>query len=242
MGGMIRTIVVLTLFCSASGFILSYLKDLTAPAIEEQLLVNVQGPAITSVFNRAENNPVSDRHTFETGDGKRVVVFPCFVGNRLTGVAIEGFGKGYGGDVGVIVGFNVENDSLAGVGMTVLKETPGLGMRVREPAFSDQFRTASFPVALSSAGGRIDAVSGATPVSGTVTYTWDCKGKDGKSIVPGKYKIFVEGTLRWKSRVLYTANITVGENSETVRAQPQYSVKSDNHGNMIGTVTVTYTP
>ena len=64
MGGMIRTIVVLTLFCSASGFILSYLKDLTAPAIEEQLLVNVQGPAITSVFNRAENNPVSDRHTF----------------------------------------------------------------------------------------------------------------------------------------------------------------------------------
>lgn len=162
MGGMIRTIVVLTLFCSASGFILSYLKDLTAPAIEEQLLVNVQGPAITSVFNRAENNPVSDRHTFETGDGKRVVVFPCFVGNRLMGVAIEGFGKGYGGDVGVIVGFNVENDSLAGVGMTVLKETPGLGMRVREPAFSDQFRNASFPVALSSAGGRIDAVSGAT--------------------------------------------------------------------------------
>ena len=46
--------------------------------------------------------------------------------------------------------------------MTVLKETPGLGMRVREPAFSDQFRNASFPVALSSAGGRIDAVSGAT--------------------------------------------------------------------------------
>ena len=64
--------------------------------------------------------------------------------------------------MGVIVGFNVENDSLAGVGMTVLKETPGLGMRVREPAFSDQFRNASFPVALSSAGGRIDAVSGAT--------------------------------------------------------------------------------
>lgn len=162
MGGMIRTIVVLTLFCSASGFILSYLKDLTAPAIEEQLLVNVQGPAIASVFNRAENNPVSDRHTFETASGRKVVVFPCFVGNRLEGVALEDFGKGYGGDVGVIVGFNVENDTLAGVGMTVLRETPGLGMRVREPAFSEQFRNAAFPVALSSAGGRIDAVSGAT--------------------------------------------------------------------------------
>lgn len=50
---------------------------------------------------------------------------------------------------------------------------------------------------------ELDAVSGATPVSGTLTYTWDCKGKDGKIIAPGKYKIFVEGTLRWKSRVLY---------------------------------------
>lgn len=89
---------------------------------------------------------------------------------------------------------------------------------------------------------ELDAVSGATPVSGTLTYTWDCKGKDGKIIAPGKYKIFVEGTLRWKSRVLYTANITVGKNADTARAQPQYSVKSDNHGNMIGTVTATYTP
>jgi hypothetical protein len=42
--------------------------------------------------------------------------------------------------------------------------------------------------------------------------------------------------------VLYTANITVGKNADTTRAQPQYSVKSDNHGNMIGTVTATYTP
>ena len=75
---------------------------------------------------------------------------------------MENFGKGYGGDVGVIIGFNVSNDSLAGVGMTTLKETPGLGMRVREPAFSEQFRGAALPVALSSQGGRIDAVSGAT--------------------------------------------------------------------------------
>lgn len=162
MGGMIRTVVVLTLFCSASGFFLSYLKDVTAPIIEEQLLVNVQGPAITTVFNNADNNPVSDRHVFTTADGREVVVFPCFVDKELVGVAMENFGKGYGGDVGVIVGFNIANDSLAGVGMTVLRETPGLGMRVREPAFSGQFKNAEFPIALSSQGGSIDAVSGAT--------------------------------------------------------------------------------
>ena len=162
MGSMVRTVVVLTVLCSFSGFVLSYLKNVTAPTIEEQLLINVQGPAIASVFNKAENNPVADRHVFTRENGEKVVVFPCLVGNRLTGVAMENFGKGYGGAVGVIIGFNVSNDSLAGVGMTTLKETPGLGMRVREPAFCEQFRDAAPPVALSSRGGKIDAVSGAT--------------------------------------------------------------------------------
>lgn len=161
-GGMIKTVAVLTLLCSASGFLLSYLKDVTTPIIEEQVLINVQGPAIGTVFNRAENNPVADRHVFTTRDGRKVTVFPCFVGGELAGVAMEDFGKGYGGPVGVIVGFNTANDSLAGVGMTVLRETPGLGMRVREPAFAEQFRNAEFPIALSSQGGSIDAVSGAT--------------------------------------------------------------------------------
>ncbi len=89
---------------------------------------------------------------------------------------------------------------------------------------------------------ELDAVSGATPASGTLTYIWDCKGKDGGNVAPGKYKIFVEGTLRWKSRVLYTASITVGKNADSARAQPQYSVKSDSHSNMLGTVLVTYRP
>ncbi len=162
MGSMVRTVVVLTLLCSISGFVLSYLKSVTAPAIEQQLLVNVQGPAIGLVFTNAENDPVQDRAKFTLASGETVNVFPCKVGDRLTGVAIERFGKGYGGPVGVIVGFNLTNDTLAGVGMTTLKETPGLGMRIRELSFRRQFRELEPPVELSSQGGKIDAVAGAT--------------------------------------------------------------------------------
>ncbi|MDO5536029.1 MAG: FMN-binding protein [Desulfovibrionaceae bacterium] len=162
MGNMVRTVAVLTLLCAFSGFILSYLKNVTAPAIEEQLLVNVQGPAIAMVFNNAENNPLHERHVFTRANGESVTVFPCKVGNRLTGVAIENFGKGYGGPVGVIVGFNIMNDSLAGIGMTTLKETPGLGMRVKEFSFRKQFRNMETPVALSAQGGKVDAIAGAT--------------------------------------------------------------------------------
>ena len=83
-------------------------------------------------------------------------------GGKLVGVAIEEHGAGYGGPIGVLVGFNVANDTLAGIGTTQLSETPGLGMRVKEPSFREQFAGAKLPVKLSAQGGSIDGISGAT--------------------------------------------------------------------------------
>lgn len=162
MGSILKMIIVLAGLCGFSGFVLSYLKTVTAPTIEEQVLRNVQGPALASVFTGAENNPIADRHSFVLSDGSQVMAFPCRKGGKLTGVAIENFGKGYGGTLGVLVGFNISNDTLAGIGLTQLQETPGLGMRVKEPSFRSQFVDAKLPVGLSSKGGKIDAVSGAT--------------------------------------------------------------------------------
>ena len=93
-----------------------------------------------------------------------------------------------------------------------------------------------------AAKAELDAVSGATPATGTQNYVWDCTGADGKTVPPGRYRIFVEGTLYWKSRVLYTANITLGKEPSTVRAMPQYSVKSSSHSSMLGTVSVACKP
>lgn len=170
MGDIIRMIVVLSALCGLSGFALSYLKMVTAPGIEEQVLTYVQGPAIKRVFATMENDPIADRMNFSLPDGRRIYVFPAMQGGKLVGVAIEDMGKGYGGDVGVMVGFNVADDSLAGIGTTSLKETPGLGMRIAEPAFTGQFVGTGLPVALKAQGGSIDAVSGATiSSSGAVT-------------------------------------------------------------------------
>ena len=125
--GMLRMVVVLSVLCGLSGFALSYLKMVTAPRIEEQVLTYVQGPALARVFTHTQNSPIADRRN-----------------------------RGIGGD------------TLAGIGITTLKETPGLGMRVTEQAFSGQFAGARTPVALASQGGSIDGVSGATISSGGV--------------------------------------------------------------------------
>ena len=131
------------------------------------MLTYVQGPAIAGVFTDIDNQPIADRK------GERIpqdcALAPAEV-ERLVGGALEAKGKGYGGDVGVMVGFNVANDTLAGIGTTTLKETPGLGMRIAEPGFTGQFRGIAAPVGLKSQGGSIDGISGATiSSSGAVT-------------------------------------------------------------------------
>ena len=162
MKSMIQMVAVLSLLCGLAGFSLSYLKMSTATQIESQVLTFVQGPAILEVFKGSENSPIEDRKAFTLKDGRKVNVFPAMKGGKLYGVAIEAFGKGYGGDIGVAVGFNIHQDTLAGIGMTTMKETAGIGTRLTEPDFLNQFPDKKLHVKLKADGGEIDAISGAT--------------------------------------------------------------------------------
>ncbi|WP_018123278.1 RnfABCDGE type electron transport complex subunit G [Desulfovibrio oxyclinae] len=169
---MIRMVFVLSLICGASGLTLASLRDVTEPYVVEQELTYVQGPALSQIFRDIDNNPVRDRKRIETGDGDDVLVFPAKKNGQLTGVAFQSIGKGFGGDLGIMVGFKVGGDNgaeLAGIGVTTMKETPGVGSRITEPDFREQFRHHPLEgLALKATGGNIDAVSGAT-VSSTGT-------------------------------------------------------------------------
>ena len=162
MAGIARMVVVLSLICGLAGFTLAYLRGATAPLIEIQVLTYVQKPAIESVFGAIENNPLTERKKFTLPDGKSVTVFPAKRGGKLYGVAMEEFAKGYGGEVGVVVGIDAQNSRLIGIGVTTMKETPGLGTLIAAPKFSGQFRNAPLNAALRARGGTIDAVAGAT--------------------------------------------------------------------------------
>ena len=98
----------------------------------------------------------------------------------------------------------------------------------------------------------VDAVSGATPQTGEVTYVWDLTDINGNAVPPGEYVVFVEGTLRWKNHVLYSGVIEIGEIPATVQAGSEYiyegsgnqpALTSESSENsMIGAVTVSYNP
>ena len=87
---------------------------------------------------------------------------------------------------------------------------------------------------------HIDALAGPTPQTGVLSYLWDGRNYAGQPVPPGEYQIFVEGSLRWENRVLYTAVVRLGEAGQ-VSAVPMFFGDSTQERGMIGPVTVAVT-
>jgi electron transport complex protein RnfG len=135
--------------------------------IEYQQLVFVKGPAIRTILDGCSNDPIVDRFKIKDGDIERSFFVGVFDGKANT-VAFEGVGKGFGGDMGLMVGVNIENDKIVDMGVTTHSETPGIGSKAKtDPTLSNQFKgldlVKSFKV--KPDGGDIDAMSGATVTS-----------------------------------------------------------------------------
>lgn len=88
----------------------------------------------------------------------------------------------------------------------------------------------------------LEGIAGATPKSGNFSCYWDCVGMDGRPVPEGIYHIFVEGTLRGKSRVLYSAEINLGTEATQTTAEAAYFGNAEKERGMLGMVTVQYYP
>ncbi len=197
MGEMIKMVVVLTFLSSLSGGLLAYVKDTTKEQINNQVLQFVKGPTIKGLFQGAENDPINDRFSITNGK-KPLDFFVAKLSGESTTVAFETPGKGFGGDMGLMVAVDVKNDKIYGIGVTTHSETAGIGARAKEdPAFAAQFKGMSLmdPVNITSDGGKINALSGATVTSRAVCATASQASriyKDLKPQIEEKLKAFTQ--------------------------------------------------
>ena len=157
----IRMMVVLTLIGAASGLCLAAIHQVTAERIEYQLIKFVKEPAVKKVLTGYDNDPILDRTKITVGTDERgnpieLVVFPAKKGGETFAVAIEGRGKGYHGTIGVMVGVSKDGE-ITDIGITSHSETPGIGSRVTEEAFTTRFK--GRPV---TGDIQVDGISGAT--------------------------------------------------------------------------------
>ena len=78
------------------------------------------------------------------------------------GFAFLAVGKGYGGDIDILVGLEDET-TLKGIAVIAHAETPGLGDKILKPDFTDRFVGVGIAdVAVPDEGGKIDAITGST--------------------------------------------------------------------------------
>ncbi|MBN1625464.1 MAG: RnfABCDGE type electron transport complex subunit G [Deltaproteobacteria bacterium] len=164
---MIKLFVIVTLFSAISGGLLATVKSATQERIELQQLTYVKGPAITQILEGCTNNPIEDRFKLNHSGSSIDFFIGEFDGKRNT-IAFENYGKGFGGNMGVMVAINTDTDQITGIGITTHSESPGIGSRAKtDPAFSRQFKGMSIDSAfrVKADGGDIDAISGATVTS-----------------------------------------------------------------------------
>ncbi len=163
-------VVVLTVICACSGLVLSFTNQVTQEQRENQLLTYVQGPSIQAVLSEQghDNDPIQDRFSVdmgldEQGNARELIVFPAKKSGETVAMAYASAGMGYGGEIDVMVGFDMQG-KLTGISVMTHAETPGLGARIEELGFTDQFHGLEVKggVQLSQDGGEIDGVSGAS--------------------------------------------------------------------------------
>lgn len=162
----LKMVLVLTLIASFSGGVLASVRELTKERIEYQELKFQKEPVINEILSEAENDPMGERFKVMDGDTE-ITVFPGVIGNRHVAV-FESHGKGFSGDVGLLVSVDLGDDTVTGVGVTTHTETPGFGSRAKdEPFLKKQFKgkPISQGFSVKNDGGQIDSISGATITS-----------------------------------------------------------------------------
>jgi len=147
----------LIIICIISGAALTASYDLTKGRIEmvEQERIN---ESLSVVFPGASFTETDDYYS-------------AAMGGEEIGYAFIAEGKGYSGTIKTMVGMH-QNGTISRIHVISQLETPGLGMRIAEPDFTNQFKGKRIgDVRLRQDGGAIDAITGATISSRAITDT-----------------------------------------------------------------------
>ncbi|WDP91675.1 MAG: FMN-binding protein [Desulfobacter sp.] len=166
MKNIIHMVGVLALLAGSAAGILAGMRVATMDKIEYQQLKFQKEPVVRRIMEGSSLDPMENRFKLDYGDQK-LTVFPGVIDGEPV-AAFETFGKGYSGDVGVMVGVSLSDGKIIGMGVTTHSETPGIGSKAKEsPDFVDRFKGKKLVKAfrVRADGGEVDGISGATITS-----------------------------------------------------------------------------
>jgi electron transport complex protein RnfG len=154
----------LTLISLVSSALLGFVYEFTKGPIELSNL-NKKLNAIKQVVPEFTNNPNDEMYRLPTGEGDSLEIYPAKKDNTIVGYAVNTYtSKGFSGNISLMAGFKPDGTIIS---ITVLdqKETPGLGTKMTESEFKDQFNDknpSEFKLKVKKDGGHVDAITAAT--------------------------------------------------------------------------------
>jgi electron transport complex protein RnfG len=167
-----------------AGLGLAGVKAFTDPLIEKRVIEEGIKPTLDKFLGPAgiDNDPIQDRIKIDLGEDERgrklrLTVFKAKKSGKVIAAALQTSAAGFGGNIDVLTVLDLDAKKILGVKALAQSETPGLGARVGndEEPFIKQFSGMVFAsgVKLSSNGGEVDAISGASISSGAFTRAVD---------------------------------------------------------------------
>lgn len=164
-----RVAAILTAICIVMSAALAGVNMLTEQRIAEIAKEN-EYATCREVFAPAEGQELTFTSLDEICPEYGVSGYVAADNGSPVGCVIISSAKGYGGDVEIMVGFDMER-TITGVSILSHSETPGLGANAAKPGFLGQFTgsTDAGSLAVVKDGGTVDAVTAATISSRAVT-------------------------------------------------------------------------
>ena len=142
-------VVFLAIIVIVSVVLLIGVNSLTSDIVESRRVEEITG-ILENIFPEMSDYELDDEVYIIYEDGEKA------------GYAFMASGSGYGGNIDILVGLD-SGFGIKGVSILSQTETPGVGNRITESSFTDQFKGLSASdIALKSEGGKIDAITGAT--------------------------------------------------------------------------------
>ena len=154
----------LTFISVGASAALGFVYELTKKPIEIALL-NKKLEAIKLVVPEFSNNPNDDMFLLPTGEGDSLEIYPAKKDDEVIGYAVKTYSnEGFSGYISLMAGFKPEG-TIINISVLTHKETPGLGTKMSDPAFKDQFKgkdPSDFALKVKKDGGSVDAITAAT--------------------------------------------------------------------------------
>lgn len=161
-----RLIFVMLIVACGSAALLGFVYEITKEPIQ-RANDNKELAAISGVIlEDFDNNPFKERAKIPSKNKQeQLTLYPARKDGKIKAFAIKtSTNKAFGGKMELIVGFFLDG-TISGYKVINSKETPGLGSKVSDAKFSEQFigikpKKKTFKV--KQDGGEIDAVTAAT--------------------------------------------------------------------------------